>query len=53
MNDLGTGGRSYFGGRCEPIARATLDLPIPLVPRDLTLRDPVRVTPADKRPILH
>ena len=29
VNDVGTGARSYFGGRSEANARATVDLPIP------------------------
>ena len=28
-NEVGTGGRSYFGGRSEANARSTVDLPIP------------------------
>ena len=29
VNDVGTAGRSYFGGRSEANARSTVDLPIP------------------------
>jgi hypothetical protein len=29
VNDVGAGARSYFGGRSEANARATVDLPIP------------------------
>ena len=29
VNDVGTAGRSYFGGRSEANARATVDRPIP------------------------
>ena len=29
VNDVGTGLRSYFGGRSDAIARSTVDRPIP------------------------
>jgi hypothetical protein len=29
VNEVGTGPRSYFGGRCEATARATVERPIP------------------------
>ena len=53
VNDVGTAGRSYFGGRSEANARATVDLPDPQIPRDLTLRNTVRDQPPDQSPILH
>ena len=53
VNDVGTAGRSYFGGRSDANARSTVDLPIPKIPRDLTLRNTVRDQPPDQSPILH
>ena len=53
VNDVGTAGRSYFGGRSEANARSTVDLPNPQIPRDLTLRNTVRDQPPDQSPILH
>jgi len=51
VNDVGTAGRSYFGGRSEATARATVDRPEIL--RHLTLRNTVRDQAPDQCPILH
>ena len=53
VNDVGTAGRSYFGGRSEANARVDRRPTDTQIPRDLTLRNTVRDQPPDQSPILH
>jgi hypothetical protein len=53
VNDVGTAGRSYFGGPSEANARSTVDLPIPRSRATLTLRNTVGHQPPNQSPILH